>query len=80
MGIVATGFKLNRRHFIEEILNVDFQGDEKRCAIAMGVDPSYFHQMLYIPTKNGGNKLLGGIFMYCEETRKDAKRYLFDSE
>jgi hypothetical protein len=72
--------QFNRERFIEDILNVDFQGNVRKCAIAIGVDPGYLEQVVYTPTKKGGTKLLGGIYQYCKSTKRNPEMYIFDNE
>lgn len=69
--------QLNRNRFIKEILNVDFKGNTKLCAIALDVDPAYFGQMIIVPSKKGGLKLIRGVYLYCKKTGRDPEMFIF---
>lgn len=75
--IMVKLMQLNKKRFIEEILNVDFRGDVKNCAVALGLDPNYFNQMLMIPTKKGGSQLLSGVYAYCQKTKRNPELFIF---
>ena len=69
--------ELNRKKFINEILNVDFNGETNKCAKALGINEKYFNQMIMDPTKKGGTKLLGGVYSYCKKTDRNPEDYIF---
>ncbi|MEN6383629.1 MAG: hypothetical protein ABFD79_00335 [Phycisphaerales bacterium] len=68
---------LNRKRFVEEILNLDFNGSIRSCAISIGMNPSYLHDLIFIPTKDAGIKTLTKIYHYCKRTGKDPERFIF---
>lgn len=67
----------NRKRFVEEILNMDFNGNIRTCAITLGINPSYLHDLVYIPTKDAGPKTLTKIYHYCKHTGKDPESFIF---
>lgn len=67
----------NRRNFVEDILNLDFAGDIRSCAIALGMNPNYLHDLVYIPSKDAGTKTLTKIYQYARRTGKDPNKYIF---
>lgn len=68
---------LNRKRFVEEILNVDFDGDERRCAVELGLTPAYFKAMIVDLKKKGGLKLLSNLYWYCKRTGRNPEKYIF---
>jgi hypothetical protein len=68
---------LNRKKFVEEILNLEFNGNIRNCAITLNMNPSYLHDLVFIPTKEAGIKTLTKIYHYCKRTGKDPERYIF---
>ena len=40
----------NRRAFVEDILNIDFNGDLKLCAKEIGITYSYLKELIYDST------------------------------
>ena len=68
---------LNRKKFIEDILNLDFKGNIRICAITLNMNPSYLHDLIFIPTKNAGIKTLTKIWHYCRRTGRNPEEYIF---
>jgi len=68
---------LNRKKFVEDILNREFNGNIRTCAIMLGMNPSYLHDLVFIPTKEAGIKTLTKIYHYCKKAGKDPEQYIF---
>lgn len=69
--------QLNHKKFVEEILNIDFKGNLRDCALALQLDPSYFSQVILQPHKPGGTKLLSSVYNYCKKTARDPEAFIF---
>ena len=61
----------NRKNFVEDILNAEFAGNIRTCAIQIGMNPSYLHDLIFITTKDAGIKTLTKIYHYAKQTGKD---------
>ena len=72
--------QMNKENFINEILNVDFKGNVKECAIALDMNVNYFNCVLMTPTQRGGIQLLSKIKGYCKKTGRDPDRYLYKNK
>jgi hypothetical protein len=74
--IDKTFIEFDRRLFVEEILNVEFDGNISRCAKAVGMEPSYLHELIFNTSRKAGKVNLTRIFRYCMKTDKDPLRYI----
>jgi hypothetical protein len=71
-----TYVEFDRRLFVEEILNVEFDGNIGDCAKAMDMSTMYLHELIYNTSKKAGKINLTRIFRYCIKTGKDPLRYI----
>lgn len=71
-----TFVEFERRLFVEEILNIEFEGNIAKCAKAMEMSPVYLHELIYNTSKNAGKINLTRILRYCIKTGKDPLRYI----
>lgn len=77
--IARLGF--NRRAFVEDILNIDFNGDLKLCAKEIGITYSYLKELIYDSTKSAGKEALTKIHLYAQIARKpNPNKYIFIQE
>lgn len=72
---VALGF--NRKAFIRDIFEKDFNANVRACAMALDMTPSYLRDLIYTPTRGAGNKTLSNIYRYCKKTDRDPEIYIF---
>ena len=73
----ATVLGFNRKNFVQDILNQDFEGNIRECAVSLGMNPSYLHDLVFITTKDAGSKTLTKIYHYCKRVGKDPDLYIF---
>jgi len=71
----ALGF--NWKNFVKDILNLEFDGNVRSCAIALDMNPNYLHDLVYTPSKDAGIKTLTKIYHYAKQTGKDPEKYIF---
>jgi hypothetical protein len=67
----------NRRAFIQDIFEKEFNTNVRKCAMAMDMAPNYLRDLIYTPTRGAGNKTLSHIFRYCKKTGKNPELYIF---
>lgn len=67
--------EIDHKMFAEEILNIDFDGNISRCSIAMGMNPSHLHDIIYHGAK-AGKVTLTRVLRYCLMTGRDPLRYI----
>ena len=68
--------EFDRGMFVEEILNLEFDGSIKECAKAIGMAPAYLHDLIYHTSRKAGKINLTRILRYCVRTGKDPMRYI----
>ena len=66
----------DRKLFVEEILNLEFNGDIPSCAVAMEMPPKYLHELIFNANKKAGTITLSRILRYCKKTGKNPERYI----
>ena len=71
---------LNRRAFVEDILNVDFEGNINDCAKKMGFSTKYLNELIRMPEKEAGCKTLTRIWRYAKKTGRDPEKYILKTE
>lgn len=77
LEIDAMKLGFNRRNFIEEILNEDFNGSIRECAKTLGVATGYLNDLLRITNKDAGRDTLTKIWRYAIKTGKNPNKYIF---
>lgn len=66
----------NRKNFVEDIVNVDFDGDLNLCAETLGFSVKSVRKIIF--TDTGGSKdTLDKIYKYCRKTNRDPEKYVF---
>ena len=73
---MAVGLILKKTKFKTEILEKDFEGNQARCAKALGISASYLCNVLKHPRKKQGTALFLGIIIYCEKTKRNAMDFM----
>ncbi len=68
---------LNREAFLRDIFEADFKSNIRLCAFALKITPSYLRELLTVPTRGVGTKVLSLIVQYCIRAGRDPIRYLF---
>ena len=68
--------EFNRKNFIEDIVNIDFEGDLKKCAETMGFSVAGLRKLIYADS-SGGKESLDKIYKYCKKTNRDPEKYIF---
>ena len=71
-----TFVEFNRKRSVEEILNLEFNGNVSECARSMDMSPVYLHGLIYDTSRNAGKINLTKILRYCLQTGKDPLRYI----
>ena len=66
----------NRKNFVEDIVNIDFDGDLNLCAVAMGFSLKSIKKIIFTDT-NGSKDTLDKIYKYCRKTNRDPEKYIF---
>ncbi len=67
---------LNRRHFIDHILNEDFNGRIKDCAVKIGISERCLHDLIFEPTRRASSETLNLIYQYCRDTGRNPLEYI----
>lgn len=72
---MKTNYGFNRKNFVEDILNTRFDGNEKACAHALGVNTRYLKNLIYHTDKNIGLKTMNKIRLYCLRNNLNHEKY-----
>jgi hypothetical protein len=67
---------LNRKVFIKNIFEKEFNSNVRQCALALEMAPNYLRDLLYTPTCGAGTATLTNICRYCMKTGKDPVQYI----
>lgn len=67
---------LNRKNFVEQILNVDFKGNLTTCSIELKITRGYLYNLLF-NNQNAGRSAIEKIYKYCRKTNRDPEKYIF---
>jgi hypothetical protein len=67
---------LNRKNFVEQILNIDFKGNLTSCSNALDIKRGYLYNLLF-NEQNAGRSALEKIYKYCRKTKRDPEIYIF---
>ena len=73
---MAIGLTLKKTKFKMEILEKDFEGNQAKCAKALGISASYLCNVLKHPDKKPGTALFTGIVIYCKKTNRNALDFM----
>ena len=68
--------ELDRKLFIEEILNIEFDGNMSECARAMGMNPVCLCALIKKTDTRAGKINLTRILRYCLKTGREPLRYI----
>lgn len=66
----------NRKNFVEDIVNIDFEGDLALCALTLGFSEKAIKKIIFTST-NGSKDTLDKIYKYCRKTNRDPEKYIF---
>lgn len=66
---------VNKEKFCQEIL-AKYDGNITKCATALGLEMAHLHKFLKNEHSKAGAKLIGALFIYCEQEGLDFKRFI----
>jgi len=72
---ICIGF--NRKAFVRDIFEKEFNANVRKCAMALDMAPNYLRDLIFTPTRGAGSKTLSHIFRYCKKTGKNPELYIF---
>lgn len=67
----------NKREFVTNILNEDFNGNLKMCARDIGISERCLRDLIFEPSRNASCETLSLIYHYCEKVNRNPLSFIF---